>query len=742
MNSIELCEKSYLSYAMQVILSRAIPDLSDGLKPVHRRVLYSMLQLGLYQNQKYKKSARIVGDVIGKYHPHGDAATYETMVRMAQPFSTRYPIVDGQGNFGSPDGDSAAAMRYTEARLTKFAEDVLLKDVDSDIVEFGDNYDNTDKEPLYLPARLPLSFVNGSSGIAVGLTSNVPSHNLSEIADALLAMISNEQISIEDLMDTVKGPDFPCGGHVINSKEHLLKVYSDGEGVINVICRNEFIDLGRGKWALKLFDFPPYCSIQKIEEAMSILANPKPNKGKKDLTKKQLEDKKLVLSLIEKVKSVSNSKGGSVTIVPKSSRQDKEQFLATIYKMLPLEQSVKFKLRHLQSDGKPTCIGFKESLQNWIDFRFGVMTKRTEKFLKKTLHRIHILEGRIIVKNNIQEVVDIVTNSEKPKEDLMEKIGLSEIQAEDTLETKLRSLAKLELNKIEKELKDKNKDKNYYEKLLNSKKAMFNLMKKEIIEIKDKYADERRTLIEEKKITAKAAVIEEKVTLIFSKEGWVTLRKGHGNDLSSFEFKVANDEISDVIECMSVDKINILASNGRTYTFKASEIPSGRGSYIHIQTLLGESGKGERVIDILISNEDKYLVYTSAGYGFVITSNKMETKVSNGKEVLTFVGEKSKVQKPQKIEEDSFIFIKSEEDKCLIFDAKEINELSKGKGVQLIKIKDKNNQVETLKTFSLSGGLKIKIGKDVMDINESTIDNFQQKRAQIGKNCSGKVTFK
>lgn len=451
----EYLNARYLEYSVAVAKDRAIPYLSDGLKPVHRRILYAMNEMGNYSNQPYKKSARLVGDVIGKYHPHGDTSVYDAMSRLSQPWNMRYPLVDGQGNFGSRDGDGPAAMRYTEARLTAFAERLLLDELDMGTSDFVSNYDNTLQEPANFPSKLNLLLLNGTSGIAVGLSTDIPAHNIRELTDATLATIRNKNITSDEIMDILKGPDFATGGQIIASDEEIKKIYSLGRGVIRVRARWKIEELAKNQWQVVITEFSPGVNAKKILENIDRVISPKTKndaKGKpKALSPKVIAEKNFLSSVLGDFLDESDkSEAVRLVLTPKNFKQSPDDFMNSIIGMIGLEESVKINLTTVGLNGLPKTKNIKEIIQEWIDYRFNVMTRRCQWRLNKVQARIHILEGRVIAYLNIDEVIRIIREADDPKVELMGKLSVSEIQAEDILEIKLRQLANLEKVKIEK----------------------------------------------------------------------------------------------------------------------------------------------------------------------------------------------------------------------------------------------------------------------------------------------------
>ncbi|HJV52696.1 MAG TPA: DNA topoisomerase IV subunit A, partial [Noviherbaspirillum sp.] len=559
-------ERAYLDYAISVVKGRALPDVADGQKPVQRRILYAMHDLGLNSTAKPRKSAAVVGDVLGKLHPHGDQSVYDALVRMAQDFSLRYPLIDGQGNFGSRDGDGAAAMRYTEARLTPISK-LLLDEIDMGTVDFQPNYDGTAQEPKLLPARLPFVLLNGASGIAVGLATEIPSHNLTEVAKAAVAMIRNPKMTHAELMEFIPGPDFPGGGQIITPASAIAEMYESGRGTLKVRARWKIEDLARGQWQAVVTELPPGTSSQKVLEEIEELTNPKVKAGKKSLLPEQLAQKQMILSVLDTVRDESG-KDAPVRLVfePKSKNQDQTEFMNILLANTSLESGASINLVMIGGDGRPRQKGLGQILREWIDFRFVTITRRTQFRLQKVDDRIHILEGREAVLLNIDKVIKIIRESDEPKPALMQAFRLSDRQAEDILEIRLRQLARLEAIKIQQELSELRKEKETLHDLLDNPASMKKLVIKEIEGDAKQFGDARRTLIKEaERASIEQKVIDEPVTVVISQKGWVRARTGHGHDPAQFTFK-AGDSLYGTFECRTVDALLAFGSNGRIYS--------------------------------------------------------------------------------------------------------------------------------------------------------------------------------
>ena len=633
-------QRAYLEYALSVVKGRALPDVADGQKPVQRRILYSMYRMGLAfgggaNGAKPVKSARVVGDVLGRFHPHGDQAAYDALVRMAQDFAQRYPLIDGQGNFGSRDGDGAAAMRYTEARLAKIAN-LLLDEIDEGTVEFVLNYDGSTQEPVVLPARLPFALLNGASGIAVGLATEIPSHNLREVAEACVALVKNPKLSDEDLFALIPGPDYPGGGQVISSASDIAEAYGSGRGSLKVRARWKIEDLARGQWQLVVTELPPGVSTQKVLEEIEELTNPKVKAGKKALSADQVQMKQTVLAVLDAVRDES-SKDAPVRLVfePKTSKIDQSELTTTLLAHTSLETSAPINLTMVGLDGKPVQKSLRQMLQEWIEFRQRTIERRSRHRLEKVNDRIHILEGRQLVLLNIDEVIAIIRGADDPKQALMARFRLSERQAEDILEIRLRQLARLEAIRIEQELKELRVEQGKLEEILGSPAALRRLMIKEIEADTKTFGDARRTLIQaEKKAVAEVRVIDEPVTVVVSQKGWVRARQGHGHEAASFAFK-AGDGLYATFECRTVDTLLAFGSNGRVYSVAVSTLPGARGDGQPLTTLI-ELDSGTQLVHYFAGAGSVFLLLSnSGGYGFVAAVESMVSRQKGGKSFIS-----------------------------------------------------------------------------------------------------------
>jgi topoisomerase-4 subunit A len=631
----DYAERAYLEYAVSVVKGRALPDVCDGQKPVQRRILYAMNEMGLGPSAKPVKSARVVGDVLGKYHPHGDTAAYDALVRMAQSFSLRYPLIDGQGNFGSRDGDGAAAMRYTEARLTRHAA-LLLDEIDEGTVEFIANYDGSAQEPAQLPARLPMVLLNGASGIAVGLATEIPSHNLREVAAAAVLTLRNPNVSLDELLAVLPGPDFPGGAQLISAPADIRDVYQSGRGSLKMRARYQIEDLARGQWQLVVNELPHGVSSQKVLEEIEDLSNPKVKAGKKALSTDQQQLKQTVLAVLDTVRDESG-KDAPVRLVfePRSSRVGQQELLNVLLAHTSLETGVSVNLVMVGADGRPRQKTLSEVLREWTEFRTSTVTRRSEFRLAKVAERIHVLEGRLLVLLNIDEVIRIIRESDEPKPALIERFSLSDRQAEDILEIRLRQLARLEAIRIEQELAGLREQKSALESLLGSASAMRRQVIKEIEADAKQYGDDRRTLIEQAvRASAEVKVIEEPVTVIVSQRGWIRARQGHGHDATQFAFK-PGDALYGAFEVLTTDQLFSIGSNGKVYSVPVSQLPSARGDGAPITSFV-ELEPGSRIDHSFAASGDAgVLLSTKSGYGFACLASDLIGRTRQGKSFIT-----------------------------------------------------------------------------------------------------------
>ncbi|WP_312586890.1 DNA topoisomerase IV subunit A [Comamonas terrigena] len=705
-------QRAYLEYALSVVKGRALPDVADGLKPVQRRILYAMDRMGLSYGgstgntaAKPVKSARVVGDVLGRFHPHGDQSAYDALVRMAQDFNQRYPLVDGQGNFGSRDGDGAAAMRYTEARLSKITR-LLLDEIDQGTVDFVPNYDGSTEEPQQLPARLPFSLLNGASGIAVGLATEIPSHNLLEVAEACVALIRKPALADEELFALIPGPDYPGGGQIISSSHDIAEAYRSGRGSLKVRARWTIEELARGQWQLVVNELPPGVSTQKVLEEIEDITNPKVKAGKKALTQEQNQLKASMLAVLDGVRDES-SKDAPVRIVfePKTGKVPQSELVVALLAHTSLETSSSINMTCIGLDGKPVQKPLRQMLEEWIDFRQATITRRSEYRLAKVLDRIHILEGRQAVLLNIDEVIALIRASDEPKPALMERFNLSERQAEDILEIRLRQLARLEAIKIEQELAALRDEQKGLEEILQDSKALRSLMVKEIKADAKEFGDARRTLIQaEKKVVAEVKVVDEPVTVVISEKGWVRTRQGHGHEAAVFTFK-SGDQLWGTFECRTVDQLIVFGDNGRVYSVAVSSLPGGRGDGQPVTTMIDLESGSQITAYFAGSADSQLLLASSGGYGFVAKLESMVARNKAGKSFVT-VQDGETLCLPSNLAAipaatadgvdtpaATHVACLSSDGHVLTYALSELKLMSGGRGLQLMKLEDKASLV-------------------------------------------------
>ena len=734
-------ERAYLDYAISVVKGRALPEVADGQKPVQRRILFSMSEMGLRSDAKPVKSARVVGDVLGKFHPHGDQSAYDALVRLAQSFSLRYPLIDGQGNFGSRDGDGAAAMRYTEARLTKIATHLLLSEIDEGTVAFAPNYDGSFQEPKLLPARLPFVLLNGASGIAVGMATEIPSHNLREVATAAIALMKSPNMSSTDLLAILPGPDFPGGGQIISSASDIAQIYEGGRGSLKVRARWSVEELARGQWQIVVNELPPATSTQRVLQEIEELTNPKIKLGKKSLTPDQSNTKAAILNVLDCVRDES-SKDAAVRLVfePKSKNVEVNDFVNLLLAHTSLESNAPTNLVMIGNDGRPRQKNLKDIISEWIAFRVATVTRRTEHRLSKVNARIHILEGRQIILLNIDKVIKIIRNSDEPKADLITAFKLSDRQAEDILEIRLRQLARLEAIKIEQELKELQTEKADLDGLLQSDSTLRKRIIKEIEADAKEFGDERRTLIQEdKRAIAEAKVIDEPVTVIVSQKGWVRVRQGHEHDAQQFSFK-SGDALYATYECRTIDVMQGFGSDGRVYTVPVSELPGARGDGAPLTSFINLAAGSQMAAYYAGQLDDLVLISTRAGNGFLANVADMLTRNKAGK---SFIGVDSKFSAgdaplgASKVRPGmKHVACLSESARLLVFPLDELKRLpTGGKGVILMGLDAKERLASAIAvgpegaTYSGAG----RAGKPTeLSLDSKTLKSFAGNRARKG----------
>src|SRR4051812_29077234 len=609
----EFASRAYLAYAMSVVKSRALPSVEDGQKPVQRRILFAMRELGNRSDAPFKKSARIVGDVIGKYHPHGDVAVYEAAVRMAQEFTLRYPLIEGQGNFGSRDGDSPAAMRYTEVRLTPFAEAVLLSEIERGTVDFSDNYDGSFREPKLLPARLPVGLLNGASGIAVGMATEIPPHNLREVAEACALTLEGDE-DAKPVTRGIKGPDFPGGGQIISSREEIKRAYETGRGSVRVRARWSVEKLARGQYRVAVTELPPSTSAARVLAEIDELVNPKNRAGKKALTSDQQSLKSATLALLESQRDDSDA-DHPVRIVfePRTGKVEPDELMNFLLAHTSMETNVALNMVAIGTDGRPRQMSLADAVGEWARFRLVVLERRLRHRSEEVGDRMHILEGRMIAFVSIDKVIKVIRNADEPKPELMEKFSLSERQAEDILEIRLRQLARLEGIKIERELAELKRESASLKKLLGSPAERRKLAAAEVREDAQRFGDARRTFIEEaERITVAdvQTVVDEPVTVILSRNGFLRSRQGHGIDRAALSWKEGDAPLA-IIETRTVTPVVLFGANGRVYNLKPTEIPGGKGDGVPASSLA--ETQGTPIVGMLSGAGDMAVLLSSSG---------------------------------------------------------------------------------------------------------------------------------
>jgi topoisomerase-4 subunit A len=735
----QYAERAYLEYALSVVKGRALPDGADGQKPVQRRILYAMERMGLAfttaSGPKPVKSARVVGDVLGKFHPHGDTAAYDALVRMAQGFSQRYPLIDGQGNFGSRDGDGAAAMRYTEARLAPIAR-LLLDELDEGTVEFIPNYDGSTDEPKQLPARLPFVLLNGASGIAVGLATEVPSHNLREVAAAAVALLKNEQLGDDELHALIPGPDYPGGGQIISSAEDIRAAYATGRGSLKLRARWKVEDLARGQWQLVVTELPHGTSTQKVLEEIEELTNPKVKAGKKALTAEQTQLKAAVLAVLDAARDES-SKDAPVRLVfePRARTIEVQELVTTLLAHTSLETSAQVNLTMVGGDGRPLQKGLRTVLREWLVFRLATVERRTRHRLARVQDRIHVLEGRQLVLLNIDEVIRIIRAADEPKPALITRFKLSDRQAEDILEIRLRQLARLEALKIEQELKELRADEAKLQDILGNPAVLKRTVIKEIEADAKAFGDARRTLIEPaERVVAEIKVVDEPVTVVVSLKGWVRALKGHEIDPATLAFK-AGDALYGCFPCRSVDALVVLGSNGRVYSTAVGGLPGGRGDGQPITTLIDLESGTQPAHYIAGSPAQTLLLAHTGGFGLLAKLGDLHAKQRGGKSFLTLEdGEKPLPPVPcDGQRRAAFLTLAG---RLLVFGLDELKlQGNGGRGLTLVDLEPKDALVATLAfgdALRIAGSGRGGKEKDEL-LRGAALDAYVGKRARKGK---------
>jgi topoisomerase IV subunit A len=730
----EHASHAYLGYAVSTVKSRALPEVADGLKPVQRRILYAM---GEANAGGFAKCARYVGEVLGKYHPHGDSSTYEALVHLAQPFSMRYPLIDGQGNFGSRDGDAPAAYRYTEARLSRYAE-LMLAEIGEGTVDFVKNYDGKFEEPLLLPARLPFGLLNGSFGIPVGFSTRIPAHNLKEVAAAAAHVIKHPRAKLEDVLEHMPGPDFPGGGQIISPPEEIRQAYETGRGSLVVRCKWEREQLARGQWRIVVTELPHGVSVKQVMEEIEGLANPRPLLSRKEISQEQKRLKQFILEQVEAVRDESDRKSKlRLVLEPRSSRQNPEEMMAALLVHTALETRYAVNLTWLGLDGLPETKGIVDVLREWGEFRVATVRRRTQFRLGKREERLHIVEGRLKAYAKIDAIIKLIRASEdqtEAKQKLREKFRFTERQAEDIVNLRLGQLTKLDGAKLNDERKGLEAERKKLKALLGDDKELKKLVVSELQEDAKKYGDARRTLMKtEERAQLEVSVVEEPVSVILSRKGWIRARTGHGVDLSTLTFK-DGDALLQTLECKTTDAVIVLAASGKTFTLGAAAIPSGRGDGAPVNTLVNSSsddivwmGSGAPGQPLLMS--------TSAGLGFVCKLGDLVTKTRQGKDFMK-VDEGAQARPPLKFSEGKFVAALSSDSRLLVFPLDEVPERPNGGvGVQLLSLPTGISLASVAVTDGKSlvmSGIKRK-NRALATLDQKQLAEHLGKRAQRGK---------
>jgi len=712
-------ERAYLDYSMYVILDRALPHVGDGLKPVQRRIVYSMSELGLSASSKHKKSARTVGDVIGKFHPHGDSACYEAMVLMAQPFSYRYPLIDGQGNFGSPDDPkSFAAMRYTESRLARYAQ-LLLSELAQGTVEWTTNFDGTLEEPALLPARVPNVLLNGGTGIAVGMATDIPPHNLREVIAACIRLLEDPGASVASLCEHVQGPDFPTGAEIISPRAELRRIYETGTGTFRARAVYEIED-----GEIVVTQLPYQVSGAKVQEQIAA----------------QMRARKL--PMVDDLRDESDHEFPTrLVITPRSSRVDAEQLMAHLFATTDLERTYRVNLNVISLDGRPRVLGLKELLSQWLRYRSETVTRRLNWRLEKVRARLHVLEGLLIVYLNLDEVIRIIRNEEEPKPALMARFGLSEIQAEAILETKLRHLAKLEEMKIRGEQKDLAAESADLDKILRSKARLRKLVREELLSAAEEFGDERRSRVVERAAAQAIAetelVASEPTTVVLSARGWVRAAKGHDIDPRTLSYKTG-DGFQAAARGRSTQQAVFLDSTGRAYSLPAHTLPSARGQGEPLSGRL-DPPEGASFAGVMIGEaEDRWVLASESGYGFVVRLGELHSRNRAGKAALR-VPEGSGVLPPAPLSAapDALLAAVTNLGRMLVFAVADLPELPRGKGNKIFglsakKVASREEYLASIAVVAAGQHLIVWSGERKMTLKYADLEPYRGQRAQRG----------
>jgi topoisomerase-4 subunit A len=747
-NLSDYAGRAYLEYALSVVKGRAIPCVEDGLKPVHRRIIYSMFKEGMVFNSIYKKSARVVGDVLGKYHPHGDQSVYDALVRQAQDFSVRYPLIEGQGNFGSRDGDGAASMRYTEAKLAKISQ-LYLDELKEQCVDFMPNYDGEESEPCLMPSRVPFILLNGNPGIGVGMATSIPSHNITEVINAVIAYLSTEEPTLDTLLEYIKGPDFNTGGQIISSQSEIRKIYEEGNGSYRMRSKYLIEDEGTKNWKIVFYEIPSEVSVKTIMEQIDDIFNPEAKlKGKKDSkgkdkkpSIKQINQKNLFTTLIGKYTDASDRKNPCrLVIEPKSNKLNPETIVQTLlgYTSLESNQSANFVM--IGRDGRPVLKNLMQTVAEWVDFRVETVRRRTEYQIKRLAERLHILEGRSKILSNIDEVVKLIKDSEDAKKDLMEQYGLSEIQAQDVLDLRLRQLGRLELSNIQKEMNENIKKTNDLKKIIENEKSIKRQIVKELKSDVETYGDERITEVKamEKvdlnKIEEKANMnSQEDVTVAVSNKEWVKTVKGHKKP-DEIVFK-EGDNVNYSFNCKNTDTLAIFDAEGKVYNYPLMDINKD-GSPINTLAQMG----AKLSLACPINKEHSYVIVQDCGLGFIVAGDVLSTRVKTGKDMVS-IAENSNLMQPlyfpnTTTAKDYKVAIITSEQKLLIYPLDLVSTTrGKAQGVKLVSlpVDQKIKTIKIIKEDKLQVVATGKSGKkQIFNLEGDSFNNYVKGRATKG----------
>ena len=712
---IDALEERYLAYALTTIMDRALPDVKDGLKPVHRRLLYAMRQLNLSPNSSFKKSARIVGEVMGRFHPHGDQAIYDTLVRLAQDFSVRWPLIDGQGNFGNIDGDNAAAMRYTESKLTSISE-LLLSGIDEDCVDFRLTYDEVDKEPIVLPANFPNLLANGSSGIAVGMATSIPPHNVEEICNASLHLIKHRNAHFDKLLDFIPGPDFPTGGEIFEDRNTLLDIYKTGKGNIRIRAKWKIERKKRGLWSIIVNEIPYQVNKGKLIEKIAQL----------------IIDKKI--PILDDIRDESDE-NIRLVLVPRNRDINPDQLMEALFNLSDLETKFTVNLNAINNN-IPKVHNLRELITAWLDHKKDVLVRRSEFNLNQIKSRMEILSGYLIVYLNLDHVIKIIREEDEPKDKLIKEYNLNENQANSILNMRLRSLKKLEEIKIKEEFDALQNDKTSINKLLKSDKLQWSMVSQEIKEIKKNFSGKTPLGKRRTKINFDTKILNfdlnfnepsEPITILLSRQGWIKTLKGHGHNINDIKFK-DGDEFLIHIEVISDGKSLIFSSNGKFYTVENNQLPSGRGYGDPLSSII-DLQDGDNIVSLHPYDQNfEVLIASKKGYGFIASSKDLLSNRKAGKQILNLTNDDEAVSSD--IINGSHVAVIGENKKMLLFAKEELPKMSKGKGVRLQKYKEGN--LTRAISFEFEKGLNI-MDKNGRKRSFSDIDIWLGKRGQAGK---------